>query len=262
MKLSRKKCCSASARVVLGRRVRSDLDGLVARGPAGSPGAARGSAGASRGSRACRRPRAVTGRAEGAPTSPDTSSPFADSLSVMRLADSLSKPTLPPPVTLMGANAAGSQIDERFWIVKVWTTVSPVVIGASVRGRWPDDAGVRRLRRPDLAVEGVEGREPPVRRRVGLATSNAISSVWLTRRPRMSTSGLRVTRVPPLLLVSRSHRGASPAPGSAGPSEQCRDDRDGADLCRRAQDGGRDGARGRRPAIRVLARRATHGASR
>jgi hypothetical protein len=34
----------------------------------------------------------------------------------------------------------------------------------------------------------------------------------------MSTSGLNVTRVPPPLPVSRSQSGASPAPGSAGPS--------------------------------------------
>ena len=56
----------------------------------------------------------------------------------MRLADSTSNPTLPPPLTFTGANAAGNQIDERFVIVKVWTTVSPVVIGAAVRGRSPD----------------------------------------------------------------------------------------------------------------------------
>ena len=45
----------------------------------------------------------------------------------MRLAESTSNPTFPPPLTLIGANAAGSQIEDRSLMVNVWTTGSPVV---------------------------------------------------------------------------------------------------------------------------------------
>ena len=56
----------------------------------------------------------------------------------------------------------------------------------------------------------------------------------------MSTSGLSVTRVPPPPLVSRSQRGASPAPGSAGPRTSAAMTATTPTLRRRAQHGGRD----------------------
>ena len=44
-----------------------------------------------------------------------------------------------------------------------------------------------------------------------------LGRLFSTSRPRMSTRGLSVNRVPPPEPVSRSHSGSSPAPGSAGP---------------------------------------------
>src|SRR6478672_5452611 len=127
----------------------------------------------------------------------------------MRLAESTSNPTFPPPLTLIGANAAGSQIEDRSLMVNVWTTGSPVVIGAAVRGRSPDtplyfDSDDQIL--PSNVSSAVSRQYDGV----GLATWNATWFVWSTSRPRMSTSGLNVTRVPPPPLVSRSQSGASP----------------------------------------------------
>ncbi len=93
----------------------------------------------------------------------------------MRLEESTSK-LMPSPLTLIGANAAGNQNSDRFSMVKVWTTVSPVVTCSAVRGRSPDTP-VYEPSDFQMSPSNVSSAVSRQYDGVGLATSNATAFV-------------------------------------------------------------------------------------
>ena len=134
----------------------------------------------------------------------------------MRLADSTSNPTLPPPAIGLGANAAGSQIEERPVIVNVSTTVLTRGHGRRGRGRSPATPA----NEPSSFQISPSKVSSAISRQYdgcSLATWNASTLLSVDEAPPDVHEGAEGHPGAAARAGVEVPQGSSPAPGSAGP---------------------------------------------